>query len=69
MSITVPIGVFRWFSGYRGKKGVFLGVFLGVKGGGGCHFGVLGVFGVFRGFLGVSFYLWRNLGLSTEIYP
>ena len=46
MSITVPIGVFRWFSGYRGKKGVFLGVFLGVKGGG----------VPFRGFWGVSWF-------------
>ena len=63
MSITVPIGVFRWFSGWGGKKGVIFGGFGGGGGGGGV------LLGVFWGFLGVISIFWRNLGLSTEIYP
>ena len=63
MSITVPIGVFRWYFENSG----FLGVFLGVFPGGGVGGGVL--LGVFWGVLGVISIFWRNLGLSTGIYP
>ena len=65
MSITVPIGVFRWYFENSG----FWGVFLGVKGGGGAFRGFLGVFGVFRGFLGESFYLWRNFRVKYRNIP
>ena len=61
MSITVPIGVFRWFSGYRGKKGVIFRGFLGVKGGGG---------GCISGVFGGNFYLLEKFRVKYRIlYP